>query len=327
MYDYNNGRFLSVDPFITGTSTQSLNPYTYIFNNPLSGRDPSGYIPCKGGVKDECGSPAPKKENKKERRKGRGLSGDWRTVYQRNNGISSQLTSEDKKDISSIGSVNHVEVAAPAEQISRIIDKRGDFDGTYFFGGAGLTGNYIPDMVLALQEAGISDVHSVPREYWSGGTIADAVFGVLALNEEINLTQNQLNNLNEKFLSQGDGKGQFNLIGYSYGSLVAAQISDTRVKKGGFVDNLVLIGSPIDKSFLNSLNQNPNIGRVHVINLSEQGDLIYAGISGGELSIYALSIGVQMVRGKGHFYYSQETKEGNTRRRELGKDIRKRGIK
>jgi hypothetical protein len=44
MYDYNNGRFLSVDPFIQApTSTQSLNPYTYIFNNPLSGIDPTGY--------------------------------------------------------------------------------------------------------------------------------------------------------------------------------------------------------------------------------------------------------------------------------------------
>jgi len=44
MYDYNNGRFLSVDPFIQSpTSTQSMNPYTYIFNNPLSGVDPTGY--------------------------------------------------------------------------------------------------------------------------------------------------------------------------------------------------------------------------------------------------------------------------------------------
>jgi RHS repeat-associated protein len=44
MYDYNNGRFLSVDPFVQApTSTQSMNPYTYILNNPLSGVDPSGY--------------------------------------------------------------------------------------------------------------------------------------------------------------------------------------------------------------------------------------------------------------------------------------------
>jgi RHS repeat-associated protein len=43
-YDPLLGRFLSVDPFIQSpTNTQSVNPYTYIFNNPLSGTDPSGY--------------------------------------------------------------------------------------------------------------------------------------------------------------------------------------------------------------------------------------------------------------------------------------------
>ncbi|MDC2889341.1 hypothetical protein PN838_11795 [Psychrosphaera sp. G1-22] len=44
IYDYNLGRFMSVDPFIQSpTSTQSVNPYSYIMNNPLSGTDPTGY--------------------------------------------------------------------------------------------------------------------------------------------------------------------------------------------------------------------------------------------------------------------------------------------
>ena len=43
-YDSALGRFLSVDPFIKDPSnTQSINPYTYVSNNPLSGVDPSGY--------------------------------------------------------------------------------------------------------------------------------------------------------------------------------------------------------------------------------------------------------------------------------------------
>lgn len=43
-YDYRLGRFLAVDPFIQFPSnSQSLNPYSYILNNPLSGKDPSGY--------------------------------------------------------------------------------------------------------------------------------------------------------------------------------------------------------------------------------------------------------------------------------------------
>ncbi|MEZ5463472.1 RHS repeat-associated core domain-containing protein [Dokdonella sp.] len=44
VYDYQLGRFLSVDPMIQfPTNTQSMNPYSYIMNNPLSGVDPSGY--------------------------------------------------------------------------------------------------------------------------------------------------------------------------------------------------------------------------------------------------------------------------------------------
>lgn len=44
VYDPAPGRFLSVDPvFEFPTNTQSLNPYSYVLNNPLSLTDPSGY--------------------------------------------------------------------------------------------------------------------------------------------------------------------------------------------------------------------------------------------------------------------------------------------
>jgi RHS repeat-associated protein len=43
-YDYHLGRFTGVDPFIQfPLNSQSLNPYSYILNNPLSGTDPTGY--------------------------------------------------------------------------------------------------------------------------------------------------------------------------------------------------------------------------------------------------------------------------------------------
>jgi hypothetical protein len=44
VYDYNVGRFLSVDPFVHDGS-QGINPYSYIMNNPLAGTDPTGYRP------------------------------------------------------------------------------------------------------------------------------------------------------------------------------------------------------------------------------------------------------------------------------------------
>jgi RHS repeat-associated protein len=46
VFDYNIGRFSSVDPFIQNPSfSQSMNPYSYIMNSPLAGIDPSGYRP------------------------------------------------------------------------------------------------------------------------------------------------------------------------------------------------------------------------------------------------------------------------------------------
>ncbi len=46
VYDYRMGRFLSVDPVISNpANSQSINPYSYIGNNPLSGVDPTGYCP------------------------------------------------------------------------------------------------------------------------------------------------------------------------------------------------------------------------------------------------------------------------------------------
>ncbi|MCZ4338955.1 RHS repeat-associated core domain-containing protein [Shewanella colwelliana] len=44
IYDFNVGRFLSVDPFLQfPENSQSANPYSYILNNPMSGTDPTGY--------------------------------------------------------------------------------------------------------------------------------------------------------------------------------------------------------------------------------------------------------------------------------------------
>ncbi|MFT5520805.1 MAG: hypothetical protein ACI9IA_001402 [Enterobacterales bacterium] len=63
VYDYNLGRFLSVDPFIQDPgNSQSMNPYSYIMNNPLSGTDPSGYESCK--VEANCNKPKEKKRNR-----------------------------------------------------------------------------------------------------------------------------------------------------------------------------------------------------------------------------------------------------------------------
>src|SRR5699024_9590808 len=43
LYDPKLGRFLSVDPLIAHpSSTQAINPYSYVENNPLNKTDPTG---------------------------------------------------------------------------------------------------------------------------------------------------------------------------------------------------------------------------------------------------------------------------------------------
>ncbi|MDT3336833.1 RHS repeat-associated core domain-containing protein, partial [Shewanella sp. SP1S1-7] len=50
IYDFNVGRFLSVDPFLQfPENSQSANPYSYILNNPMSGTDPTGYSAVRSG--------------------------------------------------------------------------------------------------------------------------------------------------------------------------------------------------------------------------------------------------------------------------------------
>lgn len=50
VYDPELGRFLSADPLIQAPyNSQSYNRYSYVFNNPLSHTDPSGYETCTPG--------------------------------------------------------------------------------------------------------------------------------------------------------------------------------------------------------------------------------------------------------------------------------------
>jgi RHS repeat-associated protein len=55
VYDPALGRFLSVDPvYQAPTNMQSLNPYSYVLNNPLSLTDPSGYSATDAGAGNQC---------------------------------------------------------------------------------------------------------------------------------------------------------------------------------------------------------------------------------------------------------------------------------
>jgi hypothetical protein len=82
VYDYNIGRFYSVDPVIQAPgNSQSLNPYSYIMNNPLAGTDPTGYT---AECVEQC--PAPSKRSEPKKRSGRSFVQDWYQYEKPNNG-------------------------------------------------------------------------------------------------------------------------------------------------------------------------------------------------------------------------------------------------
>lgn len=91
---------------------------------------------------------------------------------------------------------------------------------------------------------------------------------------------------------------------------------------------MVLIGSPIDSHFLAMLRKHKNIKKVSIINLTQHGDPIYAGMPFSELAINSPEVGLQMFNGKGewHFYYAHVVSDSPRRWAELAKRINNEGL-
>ena len=193
--------------------------------------------------------------------------------------------------------------------------------GTYFFPGAGMDGAYIRPMVKAMRDAGINSAMYVDRDKWSGGTAMDAAVGSV-LGRDYDPRFPMLLRV-----SANEAASQFNLIGYSYGSVVAAQLAAKYARQGTVVDHLVLIGSPISQSFLGMLRDIAAIRKVVVIDLNEHGDPIYAGMSVSELFMELPLLASQMPESEGHFYYAEPSEVGNERRRKLAAELYRVGVR
>ncbi|RRQ46718.1 RHS repeat-associated core domain-containing protein [Chryseobacterium sp. SC28] len=183
-----------------------------------------------------------------------------------------------------------------------------DPDGkrVYFIGGAGNDQdgwNYINRWAIAFAQNGITDFwrvnasagknadvaftanfrntgyEQVMRSPNSGYMIGGLAPSMVATNEQrpvqddmidatVSMYQQQLK---DNPLKEGE---QFNLVGYSYGSVLQAQSALRLADSGQVIDNLVLIGSPIsDKSdLMKQLQGNKNIKNVTRYDL--KGDLI-----------------------------------------------------
>ncbi|MEH1781963.1 MAG: hypothetical protein V7K67_34325 [Nostoc sp.] len=196
---------------------------------------------------------------------------------------------------------------------------------TVYLGGAGMNGSYIPDQIEALKDAGVQNV--VEGKYTWGAPL-DAIDSLY-----IKRLHNYVNSSNQPFTLdllgiKDNGETPLNFIGYSYGSLVAAQCAIYYATHGRKVGKLVLIGSPIAKNFLDELKSNPNIEGIIIVDLTQYSDEIHAGMSFTELDhIGLIKLVKDMKNSWGHFYYALENDEGKKRRRDLANKLWKDGLR
>ena len=121
--------------------------------------------------------------------------------------------------------------------------------------------------------------------------------------------------------------GMFNMIGYSWGAIIVARSALYHANMGVTVDNLVLIGAPVNQSLLQAVQSHPLIKKTWIINLTIYGDPIYAGIRDKEIIDSSILLGQQMLEGSGHFYYSGSDDEGMQRRRQLARTLHGYGLR
>lgn len=201
-----------------------------------------------------------------------------------------------------------------------------------FVGGAGTGGAYLNDFKRAFEGAGIRDV-KVPNDgehdLWDPHVLGD-VLAVPSVNDtefakslggskEIEAAVRHSAALRER----GE---QFNLGGYSYGSAASAAMALAIAEAGGHVDNLVLVGAPINQDLYDAVRAHPNIGQVIVKDLSAQGDPIRPGMSDTALVGTVPKLLEQAPRNKGHFYYSGRDAQGDDRRDQLARELVRRGV-
>jgi pimeloyl-ACP methyl ester carboxylesterase len=198
--------------------------------------------------------------------------------------------------------------------------------GTVYWGGAGLDGPYLAPQIAAFASAGIAHCYAgktntATRTIGAPGMFIDAMRAGVAIRYQ---------DSGEWTLAGMDlPADQFNLVGYSYGSLLAAQTANSYARSGHIVNHLVLIGSPIDSNFLAVLKGNALIKKVIVIDLKQYGDPIYAGIPQLELAQAATTLGEQMLRnkGEGHFYYAHVIADSARRWKELAGRLYAEGLR
>jgi len=231
-----------------------------------------------------------------------------------------------------------------------------DPDGrrVFFVGGAGNDPisqgwNYIHRWRSAFANAGISDFVRVNSSHGQGGDIAfttdyrssgtnyesnfrkdpgggmDRVYTgrELPINNRMvnNTAQKYLDNLAANPLAEGE---QLNLAGYSYGSVLQAQVALKLANEGTTIDNLVLIGSPVsdNSKLFQQLSVNENIK--NIIRIDIEGD----ALSNPESLMEYIYGGIQNIPDGGpHYDLARPGSDADKAIRDAVNQIIKEGVK
>ena len=208
-----------------------------------------------------------------------------------------------------------------------------------FIGGAGTGGPYLDGFRRSFEKAGIQNVR-VPNQ---GGPPVnprgDASLGRVAVDAVTVPMVNDLafaRSLTEEpriksaaAHSKSLGDEQYNLGGYSYGAAGAAANAYAIAENGGKVDNLVLLGAPINQDLFDAVKNHPNIKNVITLDLGAHGDPVHAGMSDGAFAASGPKLIGQLLSpgNPGHFYYSGGDAVGDARRDELARGLVERGLR
>ena len=125
---------------------------------------------------------------------------------------------------------------------------------------------------------------------------------------------------------------KFNIIGYSFGAVVACLTAQYYAEQSREIDNLVLLGAPINPSLLRAMERYSMIKNIIIHDLTEFGDPIYAGMSDFEIIGSVSELRSTMNEDPqapqvGHFYYSGSgTEDTIQRKRELVASWIERGL-
>jgi len=205
-----------------------------------------------------------------------------------------------------------------------------------FVGGAGVGGPYLNSFKTAFEKAGIQNVR-VPNQ---GGLpwVFPRMLGDLGSVPEINDLDFAKSMVNSPAIkaaaahSRSLGDEQYNLGGYSYGAAAQAANAYAIAENGGKVDNLVLLGAPINRDLYDAVKSHPNIKNVITLDLGDHGDPIHAGMSDVDFAKAFPTLAGQWAAGwsglhPGHFYYSGAGPVGDARRDALARTLAARGVR